>query len=702
MRRGLVVATSLIAVQAAALGAQAADRYPRVRSFEVSARGVRAYWTDCAGDECYSLSKAHVWDLDRATGAWTAARDKTLPKRPNVDGDSIVPLRAGMRLVTHRKPSFAPTYTIDSAHGRTHWPLAAKLPLAERWRVARQDSAGLVWFYGGVPTLEQNITAFAAGRDAFWFGEFGQFAEPAEILRFDRKSHATTAFAEAPMAQTQAVALAVTGRALFFIGQWRGWLDDAGIGLARYDLASHTWRRFTAADSPLPDDDADAIASSGDSVFVATHDGIAIYDDATGKWTVRFFATRAVVMAHKDVVPGSGSTDENGHRQFEMADRQEIVPHWTLSARRPADNVRELAIVAAAAELSPQDSASPFAKEGIAMAPARFIALMRGVPVAHYDSATNRGGFDVEQVLSDARIVALAAASIKADSDGADVNQDVVGAVGRMGARQYLERLRAAVRRDSSLWSPNVAYTLAALGDSAGWAHLRAYVDEPLEPGGPSLTAQGYRYPSLQSAARLAMLGDTDVVNLLVRTLRANPGMALFELVHEAAPPAAWFGALRDAERNPAAVSEALRMLERLPAEELAPDAETRDAVLRLSRRAFELPPDFDSLTAYPPGLAPTSASQIILSLGDSGAIPSLIGAVGVDDLYIEAMVTLIKLTAVDSVPAPPKPTAAQRAEAQRFWREWWTSHQPTFKLPPAGAGVEALRRYRDRWVGSP
>jgi hypothetical protein len=696
-----MVAASLLGVGARALLGQGADRYPHVVSIEIGARRVRVYWTDCMGEGCYTLSAAQVWELDRTSGAWTRTRDRPMPRFRQVLNDSTAALVDGMRLESSHAPGSVPQYVVDSAHGRAVWPLVADLSRAERWRVMRQDPAALLWFYSDVPTFNQDITAFAVSPDAFWFGGFGQHASPAAILRFDRASHATTALAAGPMAQTYALGLAVTHRALFFIGDTRlQWLHPKGIGLARYDFASGTWHRFTAAMSPLPDDDATAIAASGDSLFVATHDGIGIYDDATAKWTVRYFAVRAEVTSRREVIPGSGYTDGDGVRRYEHADREEIIPRWTLATRRTDDNPRELAIVAAAAELSPQDSASEFVQEGITMAPTRFIATMRGVPVAHYDSAFGQHGFDVERALADNRLVALAGATIRFDSARAELNDGVVGAIGRVRARQYLESLRSVVKLDSSRWSPRVAYALAALGDSAGLAHLRAYAAEPLEPNGPSMTVQGFRYPSLEAAERLVMLGDAEIVTLLANEVRKRPGAAVYALLHDAATPEVWRAALRDAVSDPAAVSEALRALAGLSKQQLAPDGETREAVLRVARRAFELPPRFDSVTAYPPGVAPAFARQIILTLGDTGAISSLIGAAGVEHLYIDATVTLIELSGVDALPVPPNPTAAQRVAGQRFWRDWWASRQSGFAPARADAGVEALRRYRDRWIG--
>ncbi|HXT14957.1 MAG TPA: hypothetical protein VN706_04970 [Gemmatimonadaceae bacterium] len=591
-------------------------------------------------------------------------------------------------------------YVIDSGV-HEHVALTAHLSRADRWRVAREEPGILSWFNNDVPPFDGPITTYVAGTDAFWFGALGQPVEPAAILRFDRTTHTVSAIATAPMAQTAAIGLALTRRALFFIGDRRlEWLAPTGIGLSRYDLHTHTWRRFTSRNSPIPDDDATAIASSGDTVFVATHDGIAVYDDARDTWTVRFFTARATIAARMEVIPGSGSTDEHGRRQYESSLLDEILPRWTLRPHRATDTLRELAIVAAAAELSPTDSTSPFAGEGIRVAPITFIAAMRSVPVAHYDSAYATRGFDIERVLADSGIVRFAAATIRVDSERVDVNQDVIGAVGRTRARQYLTTLQAAVRADSSLWSPNVSYALAALGDSAGFEHLRAYAATPLDDNQANMLSQGWRVRSIEAAERLVMLRDTSVVGILSRQAYRQPNATLYELLHEAAPPAVWRATLADAIPDPRGVSEALRMLDALPPEQLAPDSATRRVVTRLARRAYELPPNFDSSVTYQSGLSPARATDIMLALGDGSSIPTLISALAEERWYLDATVTLIELTGIDSLPVPPKTNAAQRTRAQRFWREWWRDNEPHFRPVDRDAGVEALRRYRDRWIG--
>ena len=76
-----------------------------------------------------------------------------------------------------------------------------------------------------------------------------------------------------------------------------------GRGLARFDRATRRFTRVTAGSSWLPDSDVVAIAASGDSLFVAMREALAVHDGASGRAEVRWFHATPVAAPVAEARP---------------------------------------------------------------------------------------------------------------------------------------------------------------------------------------------------------------------------------------------------------------------------------------------------------------------------------------------------------------------------------------------------------------
>jgi hypothetical protein len=554
---------------------------------------------------------------------------------------------------------------------------------AERWRAVAGHRLALRALAKEPPPLSTSITTWATSADAIWFGLQGHYTAPGGLLRFDRRTHQVEAVLD-PVISTAAVVEMAASRAAVWVAADTnyGGMRRRGAGLLRYDRAARSWRRLTAQNSPLPDDDVLTIAATGDTVWVATRTGMAVLDDASGRWSVRHVRVAAAIDSVTESIPATGHTDEDGVRRWESDTRPEIVARWALAERPAPDDSRERAIVALGRVLRPVPESSPFAVGWLetVVDPDSFIATLRSVPVAHFDSAWRDDELDVERALAHPRLVGFAAATIHVEEHGGvSWDNEVVGALGWAGDRAYLPRLRELASTASEP-GPSVAFALARLGDTTGTALLRTGLARGLS---------GYGEGEIRD--RLIQLGDTTIVPWLVAREH-------YDAARRVATRAQWHAVLRDALTRPSAATALLYTARWRGVDAVAPDPESRALLARLARVAFGAPPPPGS-ASYVEREGTLTAAQVLAALRDTAAVPELIAALADARRYAGAMVALIEMTGADDCPAPPVPTPEEREAARRFWAARWEARRAAFAPPSEEAGLAALRRWRERWV---
>ena len=659
---------------------------PEVAAISVTPLLARFYWADC-GEDCFDRSW-RAWTFSRTTDTWGSLGPRptapTIPsKQPAYEPAKSVRLDGAFRLAYSRSDARGPVFSVVSTADKRRFSLRPAVSAAERWRAVADHRLAVRSLTKEPPHLSTAIRTWATSADAIWFGLQGHYTAPGGLLRFDRKTHRVEAIVD-PMISTATVVEMAASRAAVWVAVDTnyGGMSRRGTGILRYDRAARSWRRLTAQNSPLPDDDVLTIAATGDTVWVATRTGVAVLDDASGRWSVRHARVAAAIDSVTESIPATGHTDEDGVRRWESDARPVIVARWELTERPAPDDSRERAIVALGRVLRPVPESSPFAVGWLetVVDPDSFVATLRSVPVAHFDSAWGGDELVVERALAHPRLVRFAAATIHVEEHGGTSwDSEVVGALGWAGDPAYLPTLRELATAASEP-GPSVAFALARLGDTIGTAMLRTWLARGLS---------GYGAGEIRN--RLIQLGDTTIVPWLAA--REEYGAA-----RQVATRAQWHALVRDALARPSAATALLYTARWSGVDAVASDAESRALLARLARAAFAAPPPPDS-ASYVEREGALTAAQVLAALRDTAAVPELIAGLADARRYAGAMVALIEMTGADDCPAPPAPTAEERDVARRFWAAWWDARRATFVPASQDAGLAALRRWRERWV---
>ena len=245
----------------------------------------------------------------RRTGAWCAA-----PRSGSAKGstlhvprgrDDSVTLAPGLALVC-RPPVLdggdCETFGVR-AHGDT--ALYLLVPRATATTLAMLQTAARIETELP-PTMSELVTAWAAADDAVWFGLGGGFPEGygayGGLLRFDRTRRTVETIVHAGLADATVTGLAVDGDTL-----WVGTIHPAEYGpvgttgvLCR-NLRTGRWTTLDASGARLPDKVIQAIAARDGTLFIATRDGLAVFETRTKRWSVRYFR-RATIAGSTEYV----------------------------------------------------------------------------------------------------------------------------------------------------------------------------------------------------------------------------------------------------------------------------------------------------------------------------------------------------------------------------------------------------------------
>ena len=633
----------------------------------------------------YGGTERRVARFARQSGAWLAGDgfERQVPNHVPQSTRDRMRLAPRLQLAGRQHMTgqewFRNYSIVDTRTGRTY-PLRPSLSVVERWRATlARDSVGhgeyALW-WDDPPTPCERVDRWTVDPHAVWFVCSGGGDALGVLMRFDRSTHQTATMSGAELASTEVVDFVETRRALWTAGQKDLAASLGDAGLFRFDLGTRTWSRVTADSAGGPPGLLTALAASGDSLWVGTDDGVALYDESRSRWEGRRF--------HAELVTDTSENGDNivlDHR-FSMAARQSI-----------ADEARNRLAIEIAERLMSGRSYDP------ADSSARSLdSAIRAVPPAHFDSALAAPHNVLAHALAHPALIAVATAGwLGPDSSDVDLDADVLRAIGLIGDRRFLPFLRHA-------WQPQglesgelfaLASTLARFRDTAAvrWLHDMATKSVnwyEIEPAVDVLVEVGDTAVGPAIAARMNEPGSDQ---------QDGPALLLWAFAR-VATPAQWRAAI------PSLVASGrlrLALFDRFYRRRVVDSMVRSEPVSRAAALAIarhELATRADTSTTGDRRIDHWAAADIAVLLGDRGAVPYLIPLLTQSPPdYRAASTALIRLTGVDSAPPWLAPTPTQRTAVQRFWSDWWAAQGPV-PVSSATDDKAALRRWRLRALG--
>jgi len=243
--------------------------------------------------------------------------------------------------------------------------------------------------------------------------------------------------------------------------------------------------------------------------------------------------------------------------------------------------------------------------------------------------------------------------------------------------------LRAALASRKDAYRAELATALAALGDTTGNAWIHASLLDTLHSAGTLDTAEKIHPFTFEAAGKLR---DPRNVSRLLE-LAAHP-LYGFSATHALLEYRSSDIAERLLPRIVGADSGMVlnHFMDVMAMDTLFPlSVSLRDSVRALARRVI-----------YQPDQRWRRSAVLVLQrLGDTEDLPALIGALTLDQFtYGFAAMALVELTGTGAAIMPDGnyPPLAQRAQAQRWWAEWYRTHQRAFRrAPKAQADAESF-----------
>lgn len=672
------LALSLLIVLAIPRASAAQVEPPTVRSIQVGRDTIRFF----ARGEQYEGSEAAVFGFVRATGQWVRLEwaERRTPRHLPWERRDAIRVAPGLRLVGSPTPGRQPPgflhFALVSDDGR-HYPVEAEVSTSDAWAVASHNPWLMYDFDVTRPRLAAYVRRWARGGDALWFATYGGGDELCGLLRFDLASHRFDAVIDTLFDNLDARAMAATSAAVWLAGTRYG-SEEPERGLYSWDAARRVATRFTDATSPLPGDEVLALAAAGDTLWVSTTEGLALLDTRTGRWDVRWFRATAAIDTVE--VPGAGYTNEEGNREFAHDSVGVVDVSFELVPERPAGEAGRRLAYALVDELRPRSDRT--------FTPDSFFTLLSRVPAAHFDSAA-AGAHRLARALAHPEIVRRLVGLDSASEDGFGLSLNAVRAIGLLGDRSYLPTLQAFPESDygDEEFVAELALALARLGDTSRVPTLRERV------GRGSLGFNDLRY-----AEALHETGDTAVLPALIAYADSTRYASAFDAIRLLASRERWRILIARFIDDPRMRDDVIDWTARYDRADTLTDPAVRRAIARGARLVLATPAPRDS-SGREDHTMHYRAAAVAVALRDSSLLAALIPLLASDTTDWEiATRALIGLTGVDTVPAPPRPSAAERAAARAFWERWWRENHGRPSLVSAAEGESALGRWRLRW----
>ncbi len=172
------------------------------------------------------------------------------------------------------------------------------------------------------------------------------------ILVFDSTARRLTPVVHSSLIGAEWRDMVLAGGRVFVVPTWSSDEqsdDTTSVRLASYNTRTSRWTLYRAAELPMRGAAIDAIATDGCSVFVASADGLAALDAATGVWRARFYvdstyrlpdgADTLVTALSTRRPPGAKMIDANDYDAMAAADSAFAVEEFVrkLAPRHRSD-----------------------------------------------------------------------------------------------------------------------------------------------------------------------------------------------------------------------------------------------------------------------------------------------------------------------------------------------------------------------------
>ncbi len=654
------VATHLLAPPALALAALVAagpdPHVPKPVVTAVLARSDTIWFAGTRGTDSTGVAYCYVprhrsWCGPVAGGAERLRGASILATRPHVPGDAAdtVPLTARLAL-TWSAPGADERgdAIVVERGGSAHWPV---LPARPAPPTTPDDAA---------PDAPARPSAWAIRDDVLWVGLAGWssegMSETGGLVRHDLRAH-TSRMVAYPLLETATItALAVDGDALWIGTEHPAEYGSYGdAGLLRFEPASGHWRRWATGNAPLPGDLIRLVAVAAGHVYVATGDGLAVFEPEHDRWSVRWFD---LGLDGDSIVHRLAEHRPEREREGEL--EADLLLMESLGVVRRAAFVDSLA-GARADRTTPDRADDPLARR--ALVPFLLDALRPDVPGRSAAAAALAA-------LGDGRAIPRLRTALAADDSAADAN-----------ARDGIPR--AYVVESATV---DVAAALARLGAPEGVRWLRARAAEAI--GASSSDPDAWLPPATLEAVRaLGTVRDTASIPVRLRmlgipSLRDAAAQSLAD--HGTLP--VWRRMVAHAAADTGAVATVLRVAD----SSAVRDSSVRASIGTLAVAALR---DADAMTR-------AAAVRVAVLTRDARAVPVLISLVADDDaadtdlhLLSEA---LVRLTGEHQAPVPVWSDEGSAPRVARFWQAWWSARGAGPFVPvPAPVGAAA----HDRWL---
>jgi hypothetical protein len=503
------------------------------------------------------------------------------------------------------------------------------------------------------------------------------------LLKFNTRTRRMETFATGWVADAIITGFATTRRAAWMALNHHSGFD--GLALARFDRTTHEWRRLTPATATLPDSEIVAMDGAGDTLWIATREALAMYDDVSGTWDVRWFRVTPTIVEQTEERFGTTYTDSV------------IRPRWELSPTR--DDASEHAnrvIIDVSRAIEPE---SPM--DEVPFAPDSFLAVARSIPPEHFAAAwrwhwshDNGPESDVGRALAHPRLIRF----VVHDTTTWDALGEThdLRAFGLLGDSRWLPYVQWAsrVRPVEPVFDATAAWARARLGDTSWIPQLR-----------DAAVTGGWEWDRNWMADLLVDVGDTAIYDRVYQRIRRERVVWPYGWLARHLPRERWLAIVREAAESPTLRASMLLYLYMYAHDDVSADSAIQSHVRHIVQSVLgELSSDsaYSSETRHELMYAVTS---FVLRLRDAATIPGLIAVVAKDSaLSVRATTALIHLSGVDSLPGSPRSDAAERAVIQRFWEQWWSLNRtkPLPSAEPQRADAVAARWWRKGVVARP
>ena len=485
MRRARCLSTFLAVTLLVSRHVTAQTSPPRTSQIEIDGDTVRFVTSSAEGPRYGEANLRARYGFVRSSGLWVTINRPAPPEKPRVpeSPDKPLTIMRGWRLAERGSRLEGRVWHAIVAPDRHEYPIAPSVDSTTLRSILTRTGATETSFIRGESGFPKLVQSWRVDGSTVWIGTVGNWAA---LVAFDTTSRTMRTYTTDWVANAIVRSVAVTRHAVWL--SLRHPSDSWGVGLARFDRDTHRWSLLTPSATALPDSEIIKIEGRGDTLWVATENALAVYDDRAESWNVRWF--RAVPRLVRR------SRERDGERYVDSVVRVQ----WELIRQREPNENATRVVVDLAQALEASAPGEPPVRP--AYRPDSFLAIARSLPDEQFARAYRQGGYNEETGHRDSDIgLALAHPRLVPFTlldtlrDNARPSRDELRAIGLLSDRALLPYVHwaSSQRADEGVYDATAAWTRARLGDTTWLPVLR---DFALERGWLMTRNQNGRRPA--------------------------------------------------------------------------------------------------------------------------------------------------------------------------------------------------------------